>query len=103
MRRAALWLYPWLDRSPGLYVSLMALCGCSRETLRHWLKGRRKLPDRVRLILIATIEARLESGAAIVAELKAAAPGPKPNPASHFHGPKARKAKAQDDAAKDVL
>ncbi len=103
VRLAALWLFPYLDKSPGLYGSMTALLACSVGSLRHWLHGRRNMPDRVRLILIATIEARLESGAAIVAELKAAAPGPKPNPASHFHGPKARKAKAQDDAAKDAL
>ncbi len=99
VRRAAFWLFPYLDHSPGLYRSLTALFGCSVGSLKHWLSGRRNMPDRVRLILIATIEARLESGAAIVAELKAAAPGPKPNPASHFQGAKARKAKAQDDAA----
>lgn len=99
MRLAAGWLFPYLDKSPGLYGSLTVLLGCSVVSLKHWLHGRRSMPDRVRLILIATIEARLESGAAVLAELKHAGNLVPANPASHFHGAKARKAKAADDDA----
>ncbi len=98
MRSAVTWLYPWLDKPPGLYGLLMPLLGCSVVSLKHWLSGRREMPTRIRLILISTIRNRLESGAAILAELEAVPVKPIKPPA--FHGAKARRAKAQDDAAK---
>ena len=103
MRRAVAWAFPALFYKQGLCASLMPLLSCSVVSLKHWLHGRREMPDRVRLILIATIENRLEAGAAVLAELKAAQPGPKPNPANRLHSAKARKAKAADDAAKHAL
>ncbi len=95
MRRAVSWAYPSLSHREGLYASLMPLLSCSVVSLKHWLSGRREMPDRVRLVLIATIEARLESGAAVLAELKAVQPNPKKPPA--YQGAKARKAKADDN------
>jgi hypothetical protein len=60
------------------------------------------MPERVRLILIATIRNRLESGAAVLAELEHAK-RPERNPSTHLSGAKARKAKAADDAANHAL
>lgn len=58
------------------------------------------MPTRIRLILIETIRNRLESGAAILAELEAV-PDKPDNRGQSLNGAKARKAKAQDDAARE--
>ncbi len=98
IRRAVAWCFPTAYQHGGLYAFLTVLLSCSVGSLRHWLHGRREMPDRVRLILISTIRNRLESGAAILVELEAVQPkAPKP---PGFHGSRARQAKEQDDAAK---
>lgn len=97
MRRALAWAYPQLYRTEGLYASCMVLLSCSVGSLKHWLHGRREMPDRIRLILISTIRNRLEAGQAVLAELETIQPKPVKPPG--FHGARARKAKAADDAA----
>ncbi len=99
MRRAVAWAFPQAYAPGGMYAFLRALLSCSVGSLKHWLSGRREMPTRIRLILIQTIRNRLESGAAILAELEAVPDKPVKPPA--FHGAKARAAKAQDDAAKE--
>ena len=55
IRRAVAWAFPTAYAPGGLYAFLTALLSCSVGSLKHWLSGRRSMPDRVRLILIATI------------------------------------------------
>ena len=89
MRRAASWLYPWLDRPPGLYGLLTGLLGCSVGSLGHWLSGRRPMPDHVRLILIDTIRNRLEQGRAVLAELESMPDRPRRDPMTAINAAKA--------------
>src|SRR5882724_1972221 len=96
MRRAVAQAFPQAYAPGTMYASFCGLLSCSVGSLRHWLHGRRNMPDRVRLILIATIRARIESGLAVLAELEAVEPKPH-SPAANLHGAKARAAKAADD------
>ncbi len=98
MRRAVAWAFPQAYAPGGLYAFLTVLLSCSVGSLKHWLSGRREMPARIRLILISTIRNRLESGAAILAELEAV-PDKPGNRGQSLNGAKARKAKEQDSAA----
>jgi hypothetical protein len=81
-RKALQWLFPWPEYGyPGQWKGFSAVLGSSVESMRHWLAGRRTMPEAVRLRLIEAIRARLESGAAVLAELEAYTPPSKPPPA----------------------
>ncbi len=105
IRRALAWAFPTTYRTEGLYSLSTGLLSCSVGSLRHWLHGRREMPERVRLILIDTIRNRLEQGQAILAELEAVKPKPgrHRNNISHVMAKRAGEAKAADDAAKQAL
>lgn len=86
------WLYPWSEYTyPGQWKGFCTVLGSSVESMRHWLAGRRQMPLAVRNRLIEAIRARLESGAAVLAELEAYSPPERVNPIVHIQRAKARR------------
>lgn len=70
-RDASAWLWPSM---PDTYRNTIAgLLGVPWHTARHWLRGTRPLPRWARDRLAEAVRARLEQGAAALAELEAMA------------------------------
>ena len=99
IRSVALWLYPSPTVAIGLYASLMAITGCSKATLKHWLAGRRRISNEARDRLIAQVESRLAQGHALLDQLKALPDTPRPG--KSITAILASKAKEKDLLASD--
>jgi hypothetical protein len=79
--RAINWCYPWTVQTyPGRERGVLALLGQSVTwaAVQHWRNGRRPLPSWAATALAVHIEARLESGKELVAELRELAKVVKP-------------------------
>ena len=59
--------------------------------LKHWLAGRRRIPEAVRVRLIEAIKSRLDQGHAVLAELEAMEIPPRRNPIENIQKGRARR------------
>lgn len=99
-RKAVQWLYPWTDATyPGFRRGASQVTGASVGMIRHWLAGRKRLPQAVRTRLIEAIRSRLEQGQAVLAELEAMETPEKRSPVQNIQRARA----ARNEAAKSHL
>lgn len=90
------WLYPWSEGTyPGFRKGLSMTLLASVGSIRHWLAGRRVMPEAVRIRLVEAIRARLDQGRAVLAELEAMEIPERKNPIRHIQQARARRREAE--------
>lgn len=71
MERVSEWLLPWeLSDYPGKRRGMAELLGISWLTVREYRRGRRPLPKRLAVRLLAAVGARVAAGELLLAELR---------------------------------
>lgn len=95
-RRAVEWLYPWTEYTyPGFRRGAATVACSSLDMVKHWLSGKRVMPEAVRIRLVEAIKARLEHGHAVLAELEAMQTTKPESPVVRIQRARARRREAE--------